>query len=860
VANANGVVSIDVNVSDSILIDSKTFALNVASVDDVPIITLITDINTSEDFSDFNITVNATDTDGDVITYSVGSSDINISTVTMVGNVIVVSPTPNANGVVSIEVNATANGQTSTQTFDINVISVDDAPVLGTLNEQLSLNEDFSDFNITLTANDIESDTYSFSASSDDESLATVSVVGDQLVVHSILNASGATSINVIVTQDSNTSLATGVSIALSVSPVNDAPSIYTTIVDFSINEDNTTTNYELNVSDIDGDDLNLTVESNNTSILTVTPNWTNLVQQGTSDFSLLDFNLTTVENANGMVRITVTANDNELNATKIFDVNVTAVNDAPVLTQPTDVNVSEDFVDFNITLDATDIDGDTLTYNALSNDETIATVSVIGNIVTITSVANANGVVSIDVNVSDSIGKISTQIFTINIEPVVDPDFTLPTITIVEDISKLTNSPEFTIDFYVDDAEGQILNLEVLASSNSVLTTNNLSGPISSYSGTPISLLITPNENAEGIVEFEIKVTDEGNNTVTEMFTVTVENQQYHVISSTQTLAEFDSVVSQVTPSNLYKLRTYNDYAFGVEHIVLYDRFSLESDVIIEENYIEDIEGIVTHSTTVPDSSSKLKFDAPLDNVETSILFEDNDMPFVFTDVNSSSQKMYKKDEDGTINSYVLLNKEAKNEIYRSISANPKIEKLLNDGYTYLSLGSSKTLCDEDVQLNMSSCDQNNTLESVFGVNSNIEAVMKFGREWMYWNSDINSNPAYVMQKFSTLNPLEGILVKTTTGTTVLLPFDEDVEEFNDYSNLFPSGWILMSNTKTQSSVEIEASLTQKGKQLKYLLLLRDNTWQIYAPMNDAEVDSAITRVSEVKRYESYWVYFDRI
>ncbi|MBT5934631.1 hypothetical protein, partial [Sulfurimonas sp.] len=503
---------------------------------------------------------------------------------------------------------------------------------------------------------------------------------------------------------------------------------------------------------------------------------------------------------------------------------------------------------------------GDTLTYNALSNDETIATVSVIGNIVTITSVANANGVVSIDVNVSDSIGKISTQIFTINIEPVVDPDFTLPTITIVEDISKLTNSPEFTIDFYVDDAEGQILNLEVLASSNSVLTTNNLSGPISSYSGTPISLLITPNENAEGIVEFEIKVTDEGNNTVTEMFTVTVENQQYHVISSTQTLAEFDSVVSQVTPSNLYKLRTYNDYAFGVEHIVLYDRFSLESDVIIEENYIEDIEGIVTHSTTVPDSSSKLKFDAPLDNVETSILFEDNDMPFVFTDVNSSSQKMYKKDEDGTINSYVLLNKEAKNEIYRSISANPKIEKLLNDGYTYLSLGSSKTLCDEDVQLNMSSCDQNNTLESVFGVNSNIEAVMKFGREWMYWNSDINSNPAYVMQKFSTLNPLEGILVKTTTGTTVLLPFDEDVEEFNDYSNLFPSGWILMSNTKTQSSVEIEASLTQKGKQLKYLLLLRDNTWQIYAPMNDAEVDSAITRVSEVKRYESYWVYFDRI
>ena len=38
--------------------------------------------------------------------------------------------------------------------------------------------------------------------------------------------------------------------------------------------------NYELNVSDIEGDELNVTVESNNTSILSVTKGWEGLLNQ----------------------------------------------------------------------------------------------------------------------------------------------------------------------------------------------------------------------------------------------------------------------------------------------------------------------------------------------------------------------------------------------------------------------------------------------------------------------------------------------------------------------------------------------------------------------------------------------------
>ncbi len=70
----------------------------------------------------------------------------------------------------------------------------------------------------------------------------------------------------------------------------NNAPSIDTTFSDITLEENNGTTNYEINVSDIEGDALSLTVESNNTSIVTVTPNWTYTINQATYS-TALDFN-----------------------------------------------------------------------------------------------------------------------------------------------------------------------------------------------------------------------------------------------------------------------------------------------------------------------------------------------------------------------------------------------------------------------------------------------------------------------------------------------------------------------------------------------------------------------------------------
>ena len=436
VANAFGIVSIDINVTDGNLSDTQSFNLNITAVDDAPVLVDINNAIVSEDFSDFNITLTSddADTNNSNIMYTVGSSNPAIANVTIENGKVVVTPVGNAYGNIIIEVNATSNGLTDTQTFDLNITAVDDAPILATITDPTTKNEDFSDFNITLSASDIEGDSFEFAASS---STANINIIGTQLKISSIANGSGVVSIDVNVTQDSNSSLYDTQTITFTVNPLNDAPGIDTIFTDISILEDSGSSNYDLNVSDIDSTDLNITVDSNNTSILTVTQNWTNSLNQAAWT-QTQDFNISTVADANGVARVTITVLDEDKNTTRSFDVNVTAVNDTPVLQDVMDQVKAEDFTAYTLELNAIDIDSSTLTYNATSSDTNKVTINVSGTTLTISSVANANGIVSIDINVTD--GELSdTQSFDLNITPTLMPP--------PADSGQLLDSPADEID-----------------------------------------------------------------------------------------------------------------------------------------------------------------------------------------------------------------------------------------------------------------------------------------------------------------------------------------------------------------------------------------------------------------------------
>jgi len=158
---------------------------------------------------------------------------------------------------------------------------------------------------------------------------------------------------------------------------INDTPQINTTFVNFTINEDSGISNYEINISDGEGSDLNLTVESNDTTLMTVDQNWTNMINQASWNGKTLDFNLTTVANANGVAKITVTVNDTNKTSSKDFNVTVSPVNDAPTITAISNLTKAMNFTDFNLSFNGVvDVDQEDLNISFETNDSSIVTIA----------------------------------------------------------------------------------------------------------------------------------------------------------------------------------------------------------------------------------------------------------------------------------------------------------------------------------------------------------------------------------------------------------------------------------------------------------------------------------------------------
>jgi|GEM_PF-1815966 hypothetical protein len=106
-----------------------TVTVSVLNVDEGPVATKPSDITTDEDFQpDIQVSLRASDQDGDIISFSAQISDSTIASVNVSGSTLSISPVANGSGEATITVTATANGKTDTTTFSITVNSVNDAP------------------------------------------------------------------------------------------------------------------------------------------------------------------------------------------------------------------------------------------------------------------------------------------------------------------------------------------------------------------------------------------------------------------------------------------------------------------------------------------------------------------------------------------------------------------------------------------------------------------------------------------------------------------------------------------------------------------------------------------------------------
>ena len=169
------------------------------------------------------------------------------------------------------------------------------------------------------------------------------------------------------------------------------------------------------------------------------------------------------------------------------FTVNL--VNDAPVFTNVSDASMDEDSSQ-EITLSATDEDGDVLIFSAASSEADVVT-SVSGTLLTLTLSDDWNGTSLITLTVDDGTVE-ANDTFTLTVNPVND-------IPIVEALSVSTDEDVvLAITLLGSDVDGDDLTYTIVSDpSHGVVT------------GTPPNLSYSPNTDYNGLDAFAFKVND---------------------------------------------------------------------------------------------------------------------------------------------------------------------------------------------------------------------------------------------------------------------------------------------------------------------------------------------------------------
>lgn len=202
------------------------------------------------------------------------------------------------------------------------------------------------------------------------------------------------------------------------VSPVNDAPELANALAD-RISDEDSPVSFTLPVdafSDVDGDALTLAATLEDGSPL---PAWLGF------DAAARSFSGTPPLNFNGPLNVKITASDGVLQAEDVFQLNVVAVNDAPIVAVPLQRRTVNEDQAINFALPAgvfSDVDGDALTLTAALADGSAlpSWLAFDGANFTGTPPANFNGDLEIEVSASDGALSASST-FILEIVPMND-------------------------------------------------------------------------------------------------------------------------------------------------------------------------------------------------------------------------------------------------------------------------------------------------------------------------------------------------------------------------------------------------------------------------------------------------------
>ncbi len=487
--------------NNGLISNTATVTVTVTAVNDAPTVAnAIPDQSATEDIPfSYSMPANTfNDVDNPVLTITVSGLpawlSYNPATRTFSG-----TPTEGAAGG-TVTVTATdAGGLSVSDSFDVTVTAVNDAPVA--VNDSVTTNEDTAVvFSVIGNDTDIDGTVDPATVIAGTASNGTVSVnpTSGAITYTPALNFFGTDSFTYTV-KDNNGLISNTATVTVTVTAVNDAPTVANAIPDQSATED-IPFSYSMpanTFNDVDNPVLTITVSG--------LPAWLSY-NPATRTFSG-----TPTEGAAGGT-VTVTATDaGGLSVSDSFDVTVTAVNDAPVAVNDSVTTNEDTAVVFSVIGNDTDIDGTVDPATVIAGTASNGTVSVnpTSGAITYTPALNFFGTDSFTYTVKDNNGLISnTATVTVTVTAVNDAPTVanaIPDQSATEDIPFSYSMPANTFND-VDDA---LLSLMV-EGLPSWLDFNPATG---TFSGTP----------TEGSTGGTVKVTakDAGGLSVTDTFVI---------------------------------------------------------------------------------------------------------------------------------------------------------------------------------------------------------------------------------------------------------------------------------------------------------------------------------------------------
>lgn len=515
-----GSTNITVTVSDGYLTASRTFTVTTVVANTAPTIsTIANQTGTSgAPVGPLAFTIGDAQTSAGALTLTASSSNpavVASSGVSFGGSgssrTVTLATTSQA-GSTNITVTVSDGSLTASRTFSVTTGTSNTAPTLSTFAAK-TITEDTSTGAIAFTIGDAQTapNLLSVTATSSNQSLAPSSklVLGGSnanrtLTVTPEPNANGTATITVTV---SDGTLSTSRNFVLTVSPVNDAPTL-SSIAHQTALSGSVVGPLGFSISDPETGPSGLTVTAVSSNPLVVSG--TTFVFSGNGPNRTLKLTLTA--GRSGTATITMTVSDGALTTSRSFNVTSTLPNTAPTLSTIAAQTVNEDAstgpIAFTIG-DAQTAPGQ-LSVTASSSNATLVPAAnlVLGGAdanrtLTITPAANLSGTATITVTVSDG-ALTASRSFALTVTAVNDA----PTITAISNQTSIGGQAVGPVPFTIGDAETSVSSLIVWASASdpAILPANAI---VLGGSGANRSMTLTPAAGQFGVVTVWVHVSD---------------------------------------------------------------------------------------------------------------------------------------------------------------------------------------------------------------------------------------------------------------------------------------------------------------------------------------------------------------